>query len=209
MTRKRSHKEPDAPRQALGRRKQAAMFPVAPSRSELPENYDRLLDDLRQRIASERVRVVMAANSAMVLLYWDIGQGILNRQQREGWGAKVIDRLSADLRRSFPDMSGLSSRNLKYMRSFAQAWPDRAIVQQVAAQIPWFHNCVLLDKVKEPAIRIWYARKAVEKNGWSRNILELQISGELHKRQGRAISNSDAVLPPVDSDMVAQAFSGS
>jgi hypothetical protein len=101
---------------------------VPPSRNELPDTYGTLLEDLKQRIASERVRVVLAANAAMVLLYWDIGQAILERQAEEGWGAKVIDRLSADLRDSFPQMSGLSPRNLKYMRASAQAWPDWSIV---------------------------------------------------------------------------------
>ena len=89
----------------------------------------------------------------MVLLYWDIGRTILARQDKAGWGAKVIDRLSVDLREAFPDMKGLSPRNLKYMRAFAAAWPDSAIVQQLAAQIPWFHNCVLLDRVQESADR--------------------------------------------------------
>ena len=104
----------------------------------------------------------------MVLLYWQIGRDILTRQEQEGWGAKVIDRLAADLRRAFPDMTGLSPRNLKYMRAFAAAWPDEPIVQQAAAQIPWFHNCVLLDKVEEPERALWYIRKTIE-NGWSRD----------------------------------------
>jgi predicted nuclease of restriction endonuclease-like (RecB) superfamily len=86
----------------------------------------------------------------MVLLYWDIGRMILDRQEREGWGAKIIDRLAADLREAFPDMKGFSPRNLKYMRAFAAEWTDLAIVQQVAAQIPWFHNCLLLDRVPDP-----------------------------------------------------------
>ena len=86
----------------------------------------------------------------MVLLYWDIGRMILDRQEREGWGAKIIDRLVADLREAFPDMKGFSPRNLKYMRAFAAEWTDLAIVQQVAAQIPWFHNCLLLDRVPDP-----------------------------------------------------------
>lgn len=84
------------------------------------------------------------------------GQVKFRRQQAEGWGAKVIDRLSADLRLDFPAMQGLLPRNLKYMRAFAAACPDRAIVQRAAAQIPWFHNCLLLDKVKDPAIREWH-----------------------------------------------------
>ena len=126
MPKKRTKTGHDSTRKRLGRAKESAIIPVPPSRNELPATYGRLLDDLKQRIASERFRVVLAANSAMVLLYWDIGRVILDRQEREGWGAKVIDRLS----------SGLSSRNLKYMRAFADAWPERAIVQQVAAQIP-------------------------------------------------------------------------
>ena len=102
-------------------------------------------------------------------------------------------------------MSGLSSRNLKYMRAFAAAWPDREIVQQLAAQIPWFHTCVLLDKISDPQIRFWYTRKALEE-GWSRNVLVLKIETRLHDRQGKAITNFPATLPPGDSDMAAQVF---
>lgn len=87
----------------------------------LPDDYPGLLDALKSRIAQERVRVVMAANAAMVLLYWDIGRAIGERQEVAGWGARVIERLSADLRRAFPDMRGLSVRNLRYMRAFAAA----------------------------------------------------------------------------------------
>src|SRR3989454_830221 len=123
-----------------------ASFPAAPSRSELPRGYAKTLTEIKKRIHQERLRVVLAANAAMVLLYWDIGRMILDRQERAGWGARVIDRLAADLREAFPDMKGFSPRNLKYMRAFAAAWPDRTIVQQVAAQIPWFHNCLLLDR---------------------------------------------------------------
>jgi predicted nuclease of restriction endonuclease-like (RecB) superfamily len=176
-----------------------------PSAAELPADYMQLLDELKLRIRQERLRAVMAANAAMVLLYWDIGRAILDRQEKEGWGAKVIDRLSADLRREFPDMQGLSPRNLKYMRAFAAAWSDRQIVQQVAAQIPWFHNCVLLDKVKDSEARLWYARKAYEE-GWSRNMLVLQIERRLHERQGKAITNFPDTLPPADSDMATQVF---
>ncbi|MBI3320344.1 MAG: DUF1016 domain-containing protein [Candidatus Omnitrophica bacterium] len=183
------------------------MFPVAPPRrgAGLPSGYAEILRNLKQRIQQERLRTVMAANSAMVLLYWDIGRTILQRQDREGWGARVIDRLSTDLREAFPDMRGLSPRNLKYMRAFAAAWPQRAIVQQLAAQIPWFHNCVLLDRVQEPADREWYIRQTIQ-NGWSRNILALQIESRLHERQGKAVTNFPATLPPSDSDMAAQAF---
>jgi predicted nuclease of restriction endonuclease-like (RecB) superfamily len=195
----------NAGRRSRGRPRDEAAFPVAPPRSELPGDYDETLGEIKRRIQDERLRVVLAANSAMVLLYWDIGQRILARQADAGWGAKVIDRLAEDLAKAFPDMRGFSPRNLKYMRAFAAAWPDRGMVQQLAARIPWFHNCILLDRVSDPAQRKWYVRKTVE-HGWSRNILALQIDGRAHDRQGKALSNFKATLPPADSDMAAQVF---
>src|SRR5436190_15817941 len=105
------------------------------------EGYDDFLRDLKERIRSAQVRAALAVNRELVLLYWQIGRDILARQQQRGWGARVIDRLAADLHQAFPEMQGFSRRNLKYMRAFAEAWPDEPIVQQAAAQIPWFHNC--------------------------------------------------------------------
>jgi len=198
-------KNADDTRRSIGRSRPEAMVPTTPPLAELPADYSALLQDLKQRIRTERLRVTLAANAAMVLLYWDIGQAILQRQQREGWGAKVIDRLSADLREAFPDMQGLSPRNLKYMRAFAEAWPDRAIVQATLAQITWYHNLALLEKLKTPEERLWYAAKTIE-NGWSRDVLTLQIAGRLHQRQGKAVTNFPAALPPADSDMAAQVF---
>lgn len=192
-------------RKSRGRRRDDASFPVPPTRRGLPTGYANLLGEIKQRIGAERLRTVMAANSAMVMLYWDIGGLILERQEREGWGAKVIDRLSADLREAFPDMRGLSPRNLKYMRAFAAAWPDAAIVQRVVAQIPWRSNIALLDKLDNSSIRLWYAEKAIE-HGWSQPILCLQIESRLHERQGRAVTNFPATLPPAESDMAAQVF---
>ncbi len=192
-------------RLARGRAREGAAFPVPPSHVALPGGYASTLNDLKERIRTERLRVVLSANAAMTLLYWDIGQVILQRQEREGWGAKVIDRLSADLREAFPDMRGLSARNLKYMRKFSEAWPDRAIVQASLAQITWYHNLALIEKLKARDKRLWYAAKTVE-NGWSRNILALQIENNLHKRQGKAVHNFAAALPPADSDMAAQIF---
>jgi predicted nuclease of restriction endonuclease-like (RecB) superfamily len=141
----------------------------------------------------------------MVLLYWDIGRMILDRQEREGWGAKVVDRLSADLREAYPDMQGLSPRNLKYMRSFAAAWPERAIVQEALARIPWYHHIALMEKCRTPEERLWYARQSAEQ-GWSHNILSLQIDARAHQRHGKALTNFKATLPPADSDLAAQVF---
>lgn len=195
----------DSKSKAQNNENSGASFPVTPTRVGLPTDYVSVLDGLKQRIATERLKVTLTANAAMVLLYWDIGRTILERQKKEGWGAKIIERLSSDLRESFPDMQGLSPRNLKYMRAFAEAWPDRMIVQEALAQITWYHNLTLLEKLGDPKDRLWYAAKTVE-NGWSRNILVLQIEGQLHKRQGRAITNFPVALPPVDSDMAAQFF---
>lgn len=166
----------------------------------LPTGYAEFLADLKGRIRAAQVRAALAVNSELVLLYWRIGRGILDRQEREGWGAKVIDRLSADLRREFPDMKGFSPRNLRYMRAFAQAWPDEAFVQQVAAQLPWFHNCILLDKLDDDQTRRWYAQAAIA-HGWSRNVLALQIDSALHRRQGQATTNFARALPAPDSDL--------
>lgn len=205
MARKRSAEGEIENRNALGRRRKDAMFPVAPTHTGLPSDYARILRHLKQRIQQERLRTVMAANSAMVLLYWDIGRTILARQDTAGWGAKVIDRLSADLSETFPDMKGLSPRNLKYMRAFAAAWSDRAIVQEALAQITWYHNIALLQKLDNPQTRLWYAQK-VRETGWSHNVLVLQIEQQIHERQGKAITNFPAVMPPADSDMAAQVF---
>lgn len=193
-------------RLAMGRvREDQARFTVPPSHAGLPARYADVLRELKARIAGERLRTVLAANAGMVLLYWDIGKTILARQSDEGWGAKVIDRLSADLRQSFPDMTGLSPRNLKYMRAFAEAWPDPQIVQRVVAQLPWRQNIALLERLPDQESRLWYARKTIE-HGWSQPILCLQIERQAHLRQGKAVHNFRATLPPADSDMAAQVF---
>nr|WP_199331271.1 PDDEXK nuclease domain-containing protein [Calothrix sp. FACHB-1219] len=166
-------------------------------------NYDAFISILKQRIRTAQVRAALAVNQELVLLYWQIGREILQRQQAEGWGTKVIERIAKDLKREFPDIRGFSSRNLKYMRAFAEAYPDEQIVQQAAAQIPWFHNCVLLDRVKAPEQRVWYIQQTIE-NGWSRAILEMQIESRLYERQGSAVTNFSQTLPKPQSDLAQQ-----
>lgn len=112
----------------------------------------------------------------------------------------MIDQLAKDLKAAFPDMRGFSPRNLKYMRAFAEAWPDGIFVQQAAAQLPWFHLCTLLDKLRANADREWYATKAVE-HGWSRNVLAMQIETHLHERQGGAVTNFRDRLASPQSDL--------
>lgn len=188
-----------------GRVRESADFPVPHVLSEMPDGYTKLLKEIKDQISNQRIRAALAANSAMVLLYWDIGEKILQRQEKEGWGAKVIDRLAFDLRQIFPEMKGLSPRNLKYMRAFAETWPERKIVQEVLAQITWYHNIALMEKLDDREIRLWYAQETIL-NGWSRNILTIQIELKLHCRQGKAISNFKATLPKFESDLMQQTF---
>src|SRR5476649_2217190 len=159
-----------------------------------PEGYSDWLADLKGRIHNAQQRATLAVNRELVLLYWQIGHDILTRQAEQGWGAKVIERLAQDLRAAFPDMKGFSPRNLKYMRAFAEAWPDAEFVQGVLAQLPWYHQLALLDKLPGPETRRWYAAKAIEHN-WSRNILVMQIESGLLERSGKAVSNFENLLP--------------
>jgi predicted nuclease of restriction endonuclease-like (RecB) superfamily len=168
-----------------------------------PAGYAELLVELKERIQRARIRAGLAVNCELVMLYWHIGREILARQEAAGWGAKVIQQLADDLRREFPDMKGLSRTNLLYMRKLAEFWPDEAIVQQLVGQIPWGHNLHLLDRVKDPAERAWYARTTIE-HGWSRAILDYQIDSDLYRRQGRGVTNFECTLPPAQSELAQQ-----
>jgi len=196
---------PGTERKQRGRVDRSVMFPVPPPATDAPPDYAAWLADLKARIRQERLRVVLASNTVMVLLYWDIGRSILDKQADQGWGSRVIDRLAADLRDAFPEMKGFSPRNLKYMRAFATAWPERQIVQASLAQLTWYHHIALLEKLDSPATRLWYAARTLEQ-GWSRNILALQIDAQAHRRHGKAQTNFPATLPPSDSDMAVQVF---
>lgn len=165
--------------------------------------YDDFLRELKTRISSAQLRAAIALNKELVLLYWQIGRDILQRQQQQGWGAKVINRLAVDLQKAFPDMKGFSPRNLKYMRAFAEAYPEEQIVQQPVAQIPWGHNVRILDAVKDPTERLWYAQQTIQ-NGWSRNVLVHQIESQLYHRQGKAITNFDSTLAKPQSELAQQ-----
>jgi len=148
----------------------------------IDKTYLQVLDELKSKIRTAQVKAALSVNSQMVILYWEIGKTILERQKQASWGAKIVQNLAKDLQSSFPSMKGLSDRNLKYMRKFAETYPDFEIVQGVLAQITWYHNIALLDKVKVGTEQIWYAKKTIE-NGWSRNILVHQIESKLYDRQ--------------------------
>jgi Uncharacterized conserved protein len=181
------------------------VFSRASNLSEIGEDYLQFIEDIKTKIKKQRISVVLKANSSMICLYWNIGKDILEKQEREGWGAKVIDRMSKDLKEAFPDMTGFSPRNIKYMRKFASNWPDFEFVQRVVAQIPWRSNITLLDKLDNQDKRFWYAHKIVE-YGWSKTILEMQIQGKLMERSGESVNNFSAALPPIESDMANQIF---
>ena len=170
----------------------------SPAPLALPDGYADWLNQLKQDIAKAQQRAALAVNAELVGLYARIGRDILLRQEAQGWGAKVIDRLAHDLKDAFPGMRGWSQRNLKYMAFFAQHCPEGQFGQQPAAQLPWFHIVTLLTKLDSAAEREWYAAQTVEQ-GWSRTTLELNIRNRLHQRQGAAVTNFVARLPAPDS----------
>ena len=176
-----------------------------PEIAPLPADYTAWLTELKTRIHQAQQRAALAVNRELVLLYWQIGQDILERQSREGWGAKVIERLAQDLRNAFPDIKGFSRANLMYMRAFAEAWPDAAIVQQAVGQLPWGHNLVLLTKLKTQDMRLAYAQAAIE-HGWSRNVLNIHIETRRLERSGQAITNFVERLPMPGSDLAQQSL---
>lgn len=171
----------------------------------LDKSYIKTFNTLKQKIKTAQIKAAVAVNSELIMLYWEIGKTILERQEKEGWGSKVIDRLSSDLLKSFPDMKGLSGRNLLHMRKFAETYPDLAIVKQLVSQLPWGHNILLLNKFDKNEERIWYAKKAIE-NGWSRNILTIQIESNLYQRQNSETKtdNFSITLLSLKSDLVRE-----
>ncbi len=170
-----------------------------------PQGYAEWLADLKSRIHSAQQRATLAVNRELVLLYWQIGRDILARQQAQGWGAKVIERLAHDLRTAFPDMKGFSRANLMYMRAFADAWPQEAIVQQLVGHLPWGHNLVLLTRLKDSAQRMAYASAAIAQ-GWSRNVLNIHIETRLLQRTGQAVTNFEQTLPSPQSDLARESL---
>ncbi len=173
------------------------------STSPLPSDYSRFLSDIKTRVRQAQLKALMAVNTELITLYWHIGKQIVERQQQQGWGAGVIEQLSRDLHSAFPEMRGFSPRNLGYMKSFALAYPDEAILQTVSAKLTWSHNTLLLDKVKDSEERLWYMQKAAE-HGWSHIILAMQIETRLYHRQGKALTNFKATLPALDSDLASE-----
>ena len=145
---------------------------------------------------------MQVVNKELIFMYWHIGKIILENVQ---WGNKFIDNLSIDLKLEFPNINGFSVRNLKYMRKIAEEYPDFEFVQEVLAQITWYHNIILMDKIKNIEVRKWYINETV-KNGWSSNILKMQIDSKLYQRQEvtEKINNFTNTLPDIQSDLAIQ-----
>jgi predicted nuclease of restriction endonuclease-like (RecB) superfamily len=201
---------------------------VKPPHTGLPSGYAKFLEDLKSRIRTAQIKAALSVNRELIQLYWSIGRDIVERQRAKSWGAAVIDRLAADIQREFPGLAGFSRGNIYRMRAFYLAYPqtptnvaqaarqiEREIVSQSARQVdagappepivslPWFHNVVLLESLKDPTERLWYASQAVE-HGWSRAVLVHWIESDLYSRQGKAVTNFPAVLPPAQSDLAAE-----
>ncbi|HEY1690189.1 MAG TPA: PDDEXK nuclease domain-containing protein [Solirubrobacteraceae bacterium] len=177
----------------------SAKTPEPPSRS-----YEEFLEDIKVRIRSAQARAARAINAELIGVYWQIGQEILRRQAEEGnlrgrGGPKIVERLSADLRAAFPGARGFSVRSLRYMRAFAAAWPERAMLQSDTAALPWGHIMLLLDKLSDRPTRDWYASRA---SNWSGAELEHHIASRLHEREAAAITNFDRALPDGEIETV-------
>ena len=190
--------------------------------------YVRLLDDIKHSIQSYRTKAALAVSRELVFLNWEIAKQIVTVQEREGWGKSVVEQLSNDLKEAFPENKGFSTRSLWRMRSFYLYYNeiDVNLPQLVAeiknagltlpitdfsesdildllSQIPWGHNGLLIERIKQPLLSLWYAGQVIE-NGWSRNMLDLHIDNGLHLRDGKATTNFELTLPKPDSDLAQQ-----
>jgi predicted nuclease of restriction endonuclease-like (RecB) superfamily len=170
----------------------------------LPKGYEDFLKNLKNRIRQSQIRASFAVSHELITLYWQIGKDLVEAQKQHNWGDNVLGRIASDIKAAFPGVEGFSRRNLYRMRQFYLAYSkDSEFVPQAVAQIPWGHNAVLLEKVKDLNECFWYAQQTLE-NGWSRPILELQIQSKLYQRQGKALTNFAATLPPPQSDLAQQ-----
>lgn len=190
----------------------------------VPADFGALLADVKNRIQTAQTRAALTVNAELVRLYWDIGRIIAQRQRKEGWGAAVIPRLSRELRNELPDIKGFSERNIDRMIAFFRAYSGPSdfspqVVAKLSAQImqeslaqssdsliwsvPWAHHVIIMEKIKDTDVRLWYMAQTMT-NGWSRNILALQIDAQAHVRHGKAVSNFGAVLPSPQSDLARQ-----
>ena len=164
--------------------------------------YKEIFENVRSEILKSQYKAIQTVNKELIFMYWHIGRIIVDNSK---WGNKFIDNLSMDLKLEFPNITGFSIRNLKYMKKIAEEYPDFEFVQQVVAQIPWGHNIILLDKVKDIEERKWYINQSII-NGWSRSLLMMQIESKLYQRQviAKKVTNFPMTLPDMQSDLAIQ-----
>ncbi|MGE3954868.1 MAG: YhcG family protein [Parachlamydiales bacterium] len=171
--------------------------------TELPQAYGGFLRTLKAKIAAAQLRAATAVNRELITLYWEIGSALLQKQQHEGWGSKTVERLAGDLRTSFPDLKGFSTRNVRFMVQFAKEFANFQIVKRLVSQIPWGHNILIMQKLSSLEERTWYAQQVLT-NGWSRSVLDARISSNLFARQGSAVTNFADTLPDRQSQLADQ-----
>jgi len=157
--------------------------------------YGRLLSEIKVRVRSAQYEALKAVNKKLVGLYWDIGRMIVERQETEGWGKSVVERLSADLRKEFPAVSGFSAQNLWYMRQFYSEYHDSERLQPLVGEIAWAHNLIIMSKCKDPLEREFYIRMT-RKFGWSKNVLIHQIENQSYEKSMQGQTNFDQALTP-------------
>lgn len=178
------------------------------------EIYDKLLKEVKVRIRLAQVKATFSANAEMIVMYWDIGGIIYKRKKIKGWGAKVISKLAKDISNELPEVKGFSERNIKYMVQLYKEYETECVIgqqavaqlrkrQQLVAQIPWGHNILLMQNIKDVNIRFWYMEQTIQ-NGWSRDMLGNMIKSSAYNRQGKAVSNFSVTLPEPQSDLATQ-----
>lgn len=166
------------------------------------KSYSKFFEQLKSDIKQSQLKAAISVTKELTMLYWRTGKKLIEKINNDGWGAKTLEKLAKDVKEEFPNLSGFSLRNLKYMRQFAECFHDDNWAA-VAAQIPWGHNMVLLDKIEKQEQQLWYIQQTIE-NGWSRSMLQTWIESDLYKRQGKAITNFKNTLPSTQSDLAEQ-----
>lgn len=164
--------------------------------------YSQVFELLKDDIRRSQQKAALSVTKELILLYWRIGNMLAEKITKEGWGSKILNHLALDIKKEFPGISGFSLRNLKYMRQFAECYSDGNWAA-TAAQIPWGHNMVILDKLEKSEQKMWYIQQTIE-NGWSRSMLEMWIESDLYRRKGKATTNFKETLPPPQSDLAEQ-----
>lgn len=165
--------------------------------------YKDWLKEVKERIRTSRVKAALAANAELITFYWDLGKMINEKSNSSAWGTNWIGQLSKDLRNEFPDMEGFSKTNLYNIRRLYQFYADDVIFHQLGGKIPWRHHVEIFTKAQSREEAHYYIKMTIE-NGWSRDILSMQIQSGLYNRQGKAINNFHRTLPDSSSDLANQ-----